>query len=105
MTNSFRYHTSQEIIDNVNVNGVSYLNEFGTAYQNVPTIYVDDIASTGETINYFGTKINVMEQLISMRYNVYCSTRKLTHVSSNRYPNELKELYGERIVDRNERDV
>lgn len=98
--NSFQYHTSQEIIDNVNVKGVEYMDLFNHNYDNPITCYIDDIASRNEVIKYYGTEVNVMEQLLSIRYNIYSRYRKLTHVTSNKYPSDFKELYDDRIVDR-----
>jgi DNA replication protein DnaC len=98
--NSFQYHTSQEIIDNVNVKGVEYMDVFNHNYDNPITCYIDDIASRNEVIKYYGTEVNVMEQLLSIRYNVFSRYRKLTHVTSNKYPSDFKDLYDNRIVDR-----
>ncbi len=99
-TNSFQYHFSHEIIDNVNVNGVEFLEKYNHNFDNPITCYIDDIASRNEIIKYYGTEVNVMEQLLSIRYNVYSRYRKLTHVTSNKYPSDFKGLYDERIIDR-----
>lgn len=99
-TNSYRYYLSTDIIDNVNVNGVEYLELFNNNYSNPITCYIDDIASRNEIVKYYGTEVNAMEQLLSIRYNVYSRYRKLTHVSLNKYPNELKDIYDARIIDR-----
>ena len=98
--NSFQYHTSSEIIDNVNINGVEFLEKYNHNFDNPITCYIDDIASRNEVIKYFGTEVNVMEQLISIRYNIYERYKKLTHISSNKYPNDFKDLYDERVIDR-----
>jgi DNA replication protein DnaC len=98
--NSFQYHTGQEIVDNVNVKGVEYMDLFNHNFDNPIVCYIDDIASRNEIIKYYGTEVNVMEQLLSIRYNVYSKYRKLTHVTSNKYPSDFKELYDDRIVDR-----
>lgn len=98
--NSYRWYTSQEIIDSVNTEGAKYLDKFGIIADKPITCYIDDIASSNEIVMHYGTKTNVMEQLLSMRYNVYERFKKLTHVSTNMYPTELIELYGDRVVDR-----
>ena len=98
--NSFRAFTSQEIVDNVNVSGIDFLNQFGTGLDYPMTCYFDDIASANENINRFGTKTNVIEQLLSMRYNVYHRHSKLTHITSNKFLSEMEQLYGDRITDR-----
>lgn len=98
--NSFQYHTSQSIIDNVNVSGVDELELYNHNHGRPITCYIDDIASSNESIKHYGTEINAMEQLLSLRYNVYSRYRKLTHATSNKYPSEMLKLYDERIVDR-----
>lgn len=102
--NQFKQFFATEIIDNVAVNGLPMLNLFAENYQDnraMPiTCYIDDIASFDENVNNFGTKISVIERLISMRYNVFIRYRKLTHFSSNLYPKELAKVYDDRIIDR-----
>lgn len=98
--NSFQHHTGQDIIDNVNIKGVEYLELYNHNYGNPITCYIDDIASRNEVVKYYGTEVNVMGQLLSIRYNVYSRYRKLTHITSNKYPLELHDVYGERIIDR-----
>jgi len=98
--NSYQYHTSQIIIDNVNVSGVETLEVYNHNYGRPITCYIDDIASNNEKVKHFGTEINAIEQVLSIRYNIYSRYNKLTHVSSNKYPIEMVALYDERIVDR-----
>ena len=93
-------HTGQDIIDNVSINGVEFLEKFNHNYDRPITCYIDDIASRNEKIKYYGTEVNVMEQLLSIRYNAFCRYRKLTHISSNLYPNDFKNIYDIRTIDR-----
>lgn len=103
-TNSFLDRSAIDIIDSVNVNGVKVLEEYN--HNIVDKIarpircYVDDIASKNELVNNYGTPINVIEQLLSIRYNIFARYGTLTHVSSNKFPAEMKELYDTRIIDR-----
>lgn len=98
--NSFIWHDVKEIIDSVNVKGVSFLNEVNELNGRYTTIYIDDICSTNEIVNNFGTKVNVIENLLTFRYMIFSRFRKLTHFSTNKYAPELREMYGERIIDR-----
>lgn len=98
--NSFRSYTSIAIIDDVNVNGVEYLELFNENFGYPITCYIDDIASKNEVVKHYGTEYNVIEQLLSIRYNIFSRYKKLTHVSSNKYPNEFKGLYDIRVIDR-----
>lgn len=99
-TNSFRMFTAQEIVDNVEAAGVECLAQFGTLPEKPMTAYFDDVASANEIINHYGTKTNVMEKVLTMRYDVFKKYNKLTHISSNQFPTQLNEIYGIRIVDR-----
>lgn len=102
-TNSFISHNAQDIIDIINTKGVGSfdsINYFNGVTSKPTTIYVDDVASKNETVKNYGTEISVIESLLSVRYNIYARYQKLTHISSNKYPNELTEIYDVRIVDR-----
>ena len=104
-TNSYKMFTSIEIINNVNVEGTGYLKMFSdcTDESNISrpiTCYIDDIASKNEKVKHYGTDVNVIEELLSLRYNVYSKHRKLTHATTNIYAKEMKEIYDARIVDR-----
>lgn len=102
--NSFQWYNSIEVIDNVTTSGVDYLNRFNENLQgnkpNPITCYIDDIASKNENVKNFGTQISVIEQLISIRYNIFTKHRKLTHFSTNILPSKLNEYYDMRIIDR-----
>lgn len=98
--NSYLNFSSKQIIDNVNVNGIEYLSSINFVNNNPTTIYIDDIASGNEIVTNYGTKINVIESLLGLRYDIFSKYKKLTHLSSNIYPKELKEIYGSRITDR-----
>ena len=102
--NSFKYYNSVDIIDNCNVSGTKYLEMFSNNFDNnspKPMVcYIDDIASKNETVKHFGTELNVIEQLLSLRYNVFQRYGKLTHCTSNKYPTELDKIYDIRIGDR-----
>lgn len=101
--NSFISYNAQDIIDIINTKGVASfdsINYFNGVTSKPTTIYVDDVASKNETVKNFGTEISVIESLLSVRYNIFARYKKLTHITSNKYPNELTEIYDVRIVDR-----
>jgi hypothetical protein len=102
--NGFQYFDASEIIDSVNIYGVEYLDKFShnlsSKKANPISCYIDDIISKNEKIKNYGTEISVIEQLISIRYNIFTRYRKLTHFSTNIYPAEMGKYYDERIIDR-----
>lgn len=100
MKNSFQMHNALEIIDIVNISGINYLETFNFNSGNPITCYIDDIAAANENVKHYGTDYNVIQQLLSIRYNVFSRFGKLTHATSNKYPVELHEIYDERIIDR-----
>lgn len=102
--NSFQMHSAIDIIDNVNTSGVDYLKPYSHNFEGRHAYpircYIDDVASTNETVKHYGTDINVIEQLLSLRYNVFERYGTLTHISSNKYPSQLSDQYDKRIIDR-----
>jgi len=102
--NGFQMYTAAEIVDGVKVNGMEFMREFSENskdnIQRIKTCYVDDIASKNEKAKNYGNDANVIEDFISIRYNIFKRYRKLTHFSTNIYPIDLKKLYDARIIDR-----
>ena len=102
--NSFQFYNALEIIDEVNISGINYLDKFNNNHDGIKsnpiTCYIDDIAAANEKVKHFGTDHNVIEQLLSIRYNILNRYHKLTHISTNKFPSELADVYGERVIDR-----
>ena len=99
-TNSFRCHNAKNIIDNAEKDGVKTVNEINFIDRTPTVIYIDDIGKDSENVNHYGTKFNVIEQLLDERYLIFSQYRKLTHISTNLHPDKIKESYGDRIYDR-----
>ncbi|PXV69011.1 DNA replication protein DnaC [Dysgonomonas alginatilytica] len=55
-----------------------------------------------ETIpaNHFGTKLNVMQHILHVRYSLWQSSRLKTFVTTNCDPSQIESLYGDFIRDR-----
>lgn len=104
LTNSFKEYSAMDIIDRVNVSGIGVLEEF--SHNLVDKIarpirmYIDDIASKNESVKHYGTPLNVIEQLLSIRYNIFQRYGTLTHASTNIFPSQMKDIYDQRIIDR-----
>ena len=103
--NSFHQYQAGDIIDNLNIKGKVYFDKFSynRSSNNIPnpiTCYIDDVASRNEIVNYYGSVYNSMQELLTIRYNIYSKYRKLTHLSTNIFPQQLKEIYGIRVIDR-----
>jgi DNA replication protein DnaC len=98
--NSFSSYDSKIIIDSCAINGTKCFNEFNYVGKDPKTIYIDDIGKESEIINHYGTKTNVIESFLDERHIIYKRFNKLTHLSTNLLPSQIKEFYGERIADR-----
>jgi hypothetical protein len=102
--NSFQTITALDIIDEVSVLGINCLEKFSHNKSNGKprpiTFYIDDIASKNENINHFGTNLHVIEHLLNYRYNTFLRYGTLTHISTNIYPKQMKNIYDARTNDR-----
>lgn len=56
--------------------------------------------SNSEVINHYGTKINVSEQIILERYNLFTSKGLITHFTTNLSVQDLENLYDGRTISR-----
>ena len=63
-------------------------------------LFIDDVGQGARTVKYYGSETNPMIELLQRRYRVYTDAYKLTHVSTNLEPTEIKDLYGEYINSR-----
>lgn len=61
----------------------------------------DDFGAEGQA-NFYGNKVNVMEEIIQDRYREYEDHGMKTHMTSNLKPRTelMKKLYTERVSDR-----
>lgn len=63
----------------------------------------DDLGHEKNVLNLWGNKINVMEEIMTERYNIFIDHGTKTHVTSNLAidnPDEITLMYGERVRDR-----
>lgn len=64
-------------------------------------LMIDDLGTEPETVNNYGTKQNVIIELIYARYDVRNSERAgVTHITTNLTPDAILERYGERVFER-----
>jgi len=102
--NSYKYYNSIDIINSIAINGAEELEKFGHNFNGISykpiTCYIDDIGSCNEKVKHYGTDISVIENIITLRYNVFQQFGKLTHFSSNIYPEDIATIYDVRILDR-----
>ena len=54
--------------------------------------YEEDIKTA--RVNSFGTVVNIVQEIVRARYELYCNTGVITHFTSNKPFREIKDLYG-----------
>jgi len=63
----------------------------------------DDLGHEKNMFKFYGNTVNLMEDIMTERYNLFVDTGMKTHITSNlsiENPDEIRSLYGERIRDR-----
>lgn len=78
------------------------IQQYGRGYLQKYTIHdmiIDDLGREDDTVKSFGDEINVMHDLIFIRYQSFKQGYK-THFTTNLNFSEIKERYGVAIADR-----
>lgn len=94
--------------DKSNLTGPNSLKKFGLNYiasgpgfkDNPSTVYIDDFGVRSFNAKSYGTEINMIDELIALRYLVFEKHQKLTHLSSNIYPSDFSDIMDERNKSR-----
>jgi DNA replication protein DnaC len=89
---NFTIYSALEMVSDYNRGGFNALEK----YINRSVICIDDLGTEPLESVYFGTKVNVLEKVIELRY----MKNKVTHISTNLPPKILKQAYGERVFSR-----
>lgn len=106
--NSFQVHDYYNIIRSYELEGAEALKKYGhiNSSQNghqkdiTRVVLIDDFLSTNSKATHYGNKADIADLLITLRYEAYKRSRKLTHFTMNLYPNELDEILDERSISR-----
>ncbi|WKV12394.1 AAA family ATPase [Marivirga harenae] len=93
---------SYEFLDH----GFSIINKYSKAHfqryqdQMVPrTLCLDDLGLES-TIKHFGNETNTIAEILLNRYSLFTSRGMITHATTNLNPDELENLYGNRVRSR-----
>lgn len=65
-----------------------------------PKIYCFDDMGTERSLKYYGNECNVMGEVVLNRYDLFISTRMITHVITNLSASEMEDCYGSRVRSR-----
>ena len=60
----------------------------------------DDLGHEPLSVKVWGDERNIMEPIITRRYNAFTAGDCITHATSNLSPDELETMYGSRVADR-----
>ena len=74
--------------------------DIATGKRTIINMAFDELGREPIPANHYGTKMNVMEQIIQARYSHFTTMRAKTHFTTNCTVEDLKTLYGGYIVDR-----
>lgn len=99
--NGFSILTVNSIVEGFAKSGFEYLEKFNASVWNISNhLLLDDLGQSASTVKHYGTGTNIVSEFIQRRYYVYKSAYKLTHISTNMEPSEIKTEYGEFISSR-----
>ena len=51
-------------------------------------------------MSFYGNKVNVIEEIILDRYDLFRKHHLITHITTNLDVEDIKEKYGERVLSR-----
>ncbi len=94
LQDKFKATTCGEIAIKYNTDGSSCFD-----YYNGNHWFFDDLGTEMEG-SYYGTKVNVMEQLLLQRYTDFTGKGLKTHITTNLTLQEIEKRYGARVFDR-----
>lgn len=100
--NGFKIHICDKVSNEYAMSGS--LDEFTyneNGYIGYPVwMCFDELGRETIPANHFGTKLNVMQHILHIRYSLWQSTRLKTFVTTNSGPKNIEENYGDFIRDR-----
>lgn len=105
----YRVVTTRHIVREFNIDGMTILNRYGKDsfyYKGVPSEKVamklcfDDIGLEDVNSKIFGNRANVLAEILLDRYDCFISDGMITHATTNLSIPSLKEIYGDKLLDR-----
>ncbi len=88
-----------EIIEHHTVN--SYVRNNGVYDKNNPiSICYDDLGAEEQYSSYYGNKINVLEEILIKRYDLFIAKNMRTIITTNLNPDQIESYYGQRVRSR-----
>jgi len=92
--------SAKDAVSLYQINGMEALDKYMNAKDYNPVqVYIDDLGSEPIFASYFGTKVDVIKEILNSRYRQF-EKGKLTFATTNLDTSDLKARYGERIYSR-----
>lgn len=67
---------------------------------NAPELMIDDLGLEDYEFNDFGTVRNLIEDIMMLRYPLFCRQLVITHATTNLTDKEFAQIYDSRMIDR-----
>jgi hypothetical protein len=97
--NSFHFINEIDIVNEIMTFGSEKLTQYSYNEGRPKVMLIDDFGSFNQKIKHYGNEIEVMANLLTTRYVIFTQYKKLTHISTNFAPNDIRN-YDLRIIDR-----
>jgi DNA replication protein DnaC len=65
-------------------------------FSNINSLCIDDLGAESDEVKHYGSKVNVIEEIIETRY----LNGLFTHFTSNLKPDNILDMYGNRVYSR-----
>lgn len=79
-----------------NRKGAEYIDEL----VNAPELMIDDLGLEDYEFNDYGTIRNLIEDIMMLRYPLFCRKQVITHATTNLTDKEFVKIYDSRLIDR-----
>lgn len=76
------------------------VNEYGIRNYEPKNICFDELGIESETVKHYGNEINVIEELMLTRYEMFIERGALTLATSNLDERTIRKMYSQRLVSR-----
>jgi DNA replication protein DnaC len=89
---NYKIFSSKNIAGEFSKNGYDAIWKFS----NINSLCIDDLGAESDEVKHYGSKVNVIEEIIETRY----LNGLFTHFTSNLKPDNILDMYGNRVYSR-----
>lgn len=92
----FRHYEMKDIEHMYKLDGAKFLDKI----INIPELAISDIGTEADVIKDFGTNVNLIDDILAMRYIRFQNNGQITHITTNLSNAIYHKKYGDRHDDR-----